>query len=152
MGAPRISMPSRPDNLCAYLPIGPEPLDGFRKGQTVQILHKIRTPTLSGATTLMLAPGQSCSQTHFFLHESPGVLREAGGEVLVVSASTTLPGLGLPGSSCPALPCLLIQGGEMHLEGGAGPCFLGCPREPGTHSWNPVSLFNHGEAPVIPIA
>ena len=70
----------------------------------MQILHKIRTPTLSGATTLTLALGQSCSQTPFFPHESPGVLQVGGGEVLVVSASTTLPGLGLPDSSCP-LPC-----------------------------------------------
>ena len=81
----------------------------------MQILHKIRTPTLSGATTLTLALGQSCSQTPFFPHESPGVLQVGGGEVLVVSASTTLPGLGLPDSSCP-LPCPALPVGSRRRD------------------------------------
>lgn len=47
MGVLKTSMPWMPDHLCAYLPISPEVLYGLRKGQTVQILCKIHTPTLS---------------------------------------------------------------------------------------------------------
>lgn len=71
MGVLKTSMPWMPDHLCAYLPIGPEVLYGLRKGQTVQILCKIHTPTLSGATTLRPGARQSCSQTLLFHMSHP---------------------------------------------------------------------------------
>lgn len=141
---PFIGLPWIPDHLCAHLPIGPEVIYDPEKRQT-EYCPSPHSYALWGSH-LEASSLPALSLNILLFYESPRVLQVELGASGLHQLTWARPSR----LTCPALSCLLIQGGEMHLEDKAEPCFPGYPREPRIQLEPRKCLFNHGGAQAIP--